>query len=505
MDLVHPARPSTAPLTLRGSWQAGQLVLLTAIIVGVTLMIEVTGGLPNQFVHLYYVPVIVGAATLPRSYSLAIAIVASLAVSPSVDVLHHLLGMEPFYANPAPWNLANNGWIVRPIAFVLLSLLVSRSMDTYLVAVSERALNAARAQEVKVLSLIDRMILSGTSEEDSIREIARFVVEFNDARMGGIAVPANTSPRTVTFRGFYKRPDGFDFVTHEGMAYGEGVVGWALMHGHTTWTRNLFEDARYHRVAEIARERGWVSTAAAAIVLDGEILGALVVGHAEVHDFTPDELEAIERTADQAALAISNARQRDALQRMALDTATVLSSVIETRDAYTGDHCARMVGYAGLTAAALTLSPKEIEVVKLGAALHDVGKIVVPDYILRKPEQLTPDEYAIIKQHCYHGGQICKKVPFLEPVHKLVYHHHERFDGDGYPDGLAGEAIPLGARIIAVADAYDAMTSDRPYRKSLGFDIACDRLNSGSGSQWDPRVIDAFLESLRTSDLRAAA
>lgn len=105
---------------------------------------------------------------------------------------------------------------------------------------------------------------------------------------------------------------------------------------------------------------------------------------------------------------------------MALDTATVLSSVIESRDAYTGDHCARMVAFAGLTASGLALPPREIEVVKLGAALHDVGKIAVPDSILRKTGALTPEEYAIVKQHCYHGGQICKKVPFLAPVQRLV-------------------------------------------------------------------------------------
>ena len=129
----------------------------------------------------------------------------------------------------------------------------------------------------------------------------------------------------------------------------------------------------------------------------------------------------------------------------------------------------------------------------------------MPDLILRKPERLTPNEFAVIKQHCYQGSQICKKVPFLEPVQSLVYYHHERFYGGGYPDGIAGEAIPLGARIIAVADAFDAMTSDRPYRRSLSQDVAVDRLAAGTGTQWDPRVVDAFLESIRSSDVDVRA
>ena len=133
---------------------------------------------------------------------------------------------------------------------------------------------------------------------------------------------------------------------------------------------------------------------------------------------------------------------------------------------------------------------------RLGAALHDVGKIVVPDHILKKLDKLTPDEYAIIKQHCYSGGQICKRVSFLEAVYPIVYHHHERFDGRGYPDGLAGHSIPLGARIVAVADAYDAMTSDRTYRKAMAQEQAEAILRDGAGSQWDPDIVDTFLSAV---------
>ena len=125
--------------------------------------------------------------------------------------------------------------------------------------------------------------------------------------------------------------------------------------------------------------------------------------------------------------------------------------------------------------------------VRLGAALHDMGKIVVPDSILKKPDKLTPEEYAIVKQHCYSGGQICKRVGFLMNAYPIVYHHHERWDGQGYPDGIKGEKIPMGARIVAVVDAYDAMTTDRPYREAMPLGRSVAILRDGAGRQWDPQ------------------
>jgi putative nucleotidyltransferase with HDIG domain len=358
---------------------------------------------------------------------------------------------------------------------------------------SEHARSEARGEELSTLNRIDKMILSGAGEAQSIQEITRFVLDVTGAHFAGVVTPAPDGTRELNFQGHYRnQPDPW---IEEHLPY-EGVTGWAITHGRTSWTRDILADSRYQRLAEIARERGIRSTAAAAIVLDGAILGALVTGHDEVHDFTSEELATLERLADQAAVAVTNARQRETLQRMALDTAMVLSNVIESRDAYTGDHCIRLVDYVEVTAKALGLNGRDVDLVKLGAAMHDVGKIAVPDDVLKKPDKLTPDEYTLIKQHCYVGGQICKKVAFLEPVYPMVYYHHEHFDGRGYPDGIAGDKIPLGARIIAVADAFDAMTNDRPYRRSIGHDRAVDTLMTGAGTQWDPEIVRCFLKTI---------
>jgi putative nucleotidyltransferase with HDIG domain len=139
------------------------------------------------------------------------------------------------------------------------------------------------------------------------------------------------------------------------------------------------------------------------------------------------------------------------------------------------------------------LSKEQIDVIARGAFLHDIGKMGIPDKILRKPGKLDPDEVTIMREHCYHGYQILKKIPFLTEAAEIVYTHQEYFDGSGYPRKLKGEEIPLGARIFAVADTLDAITSDRPYRAAQTVTAAREEIKRWSGRQFDPEVVDTFL------------
>ena len=147
------------------------------------------------------------------------------------------------------------------------------------------------------------------------------------------------------------------------------------------------------------------------------------------------------------------------------------------------------------------MTPEQLRILRYAGLLHDIGKLAVEDRILRKAGPLTPEEREAIKQHPVVGAAILGSAGSFAALVPAVRHHHERFDGTGYPDGLAGEAIPVEARILAVADAFDAMTSDRPYRPALARDVACERLIRGRGTQFDPGVVDTFLECVR--DLRA--
>ncbi len=172
----------------------------------------------------------------------------------------------------------------------------------------------------------------------------------------------------------------------------------------------------------------------------------------------------------------------------------MLALAVETKDSYTEGHLRRLALYGEKLALASGLSPEDARAVRFGGILHDIGKIGVDDAILRKPGGLTPEEYDQIKQHPEFGARIVAPMRFAREVQPIIMAHHERWDGTGYPQGLCGEDIPIGARIIAVVDAYDAMTTDRPYRQAMSKEEALLRLQEGAGSQWDANLVAIFTE-----------
>lgn len=173
-------------------------------------------------------------------------------------------------------------------------------------------------------------------------------------------------------------------------------------------------------------------------------------------------------------------------------TLQALVTALDLRDNETHGHSYRVVEYAVVVAERMGVSPGEAAWIRRGAILHDVGKIGVPDAILRKPEKLTPEEWVEMRRHPEMGYQMLKHIPFLKPALDIVLYHQERYDGTGYPFGLAGDAIPLGARIFAVVDTFDAMTSDRPYRPALSMDAVRAEIERCTGTQFDPKVVEAF-------------
>ncbi len=175
-------------------------------------------------------------------------------------------------------------------------------------------------------------------------------------------------------------------------------------------------------------------------------------------------------------------------------TATVraLSNAVEARDAYTGKHAERVTAYGMEIARAVGVSIADTRELEFGFLLHDIGKLGIPDAILYKPGTLNDNERALMTQHPVIGAQIVDDIEFLAPAARVVRSHHERWDGNGYPDGLAGEEIPLAARVFSVADVLDALTTDRPYRHALPLSKAREMIVAGSGTQFDPRVVEAF-------------
>ncbi len=175
-------------------------------------------------------------------------------------------------------------------------------------------------------------------------------------------------------------------------------------------------------------------------------------------------------------------------------TLEALGDALDLKDSETEGHSKRVTAYTIALARAMGIAPAEIKVIARGAFLHDIGKMAIPDEILRKPGKLTPEEQTVMREHCARGYHMLRKIPFLAGAAEIIFSHQEHYDGSGYPNGLRGNEIPIGARIFAVADTLDAITSDRPYRKARSFDVAREEILRCSGTQFDPAVVEVILK-----------
>ncbi len=209
--------------------------------------------------------------------------------------------------------------------------------------------------------------------------------------------------------------------------------------------------------------------------------------------FTPNDLRFVATLSSQASIAIENVRIFEELKETHFEAIVALAEVLEAKDSTTGRHSHRLLQYAMKMADRLGLNEDKKEQLRYVAVLHDIGKIGISKEILQKPGDLTRDEYHSIKKHPHLGAEFVQKIRFLSNLAPLIYSHHERNDGRGYPQGLSGEEIPIVARIVAVLDAYDAMTSDRPYRGAMKKELAVQELKKHAGSQFDSTVVEKFL------------
>ena len=209
--------------------------------------------------------------------------------------------------------------------------------------------------------------------------------------------------------------------------------------------------------------------------------------------FSKDDLHLADALAANVSAGIECAQLLRQQREMFINTVVTLAQAVELRDDYTGGHTMRVSRYAEVLAERMELDPQDLKWIRLGTPLHDIGKIGISDSILLKPGSLTPEEFTIMKTHTTKGAEILARIPDLAPVIPIARSHHERWDGKGYPDGLAGEDIPLLARVVAVADTYDAMTSDRPYRKGMPAAAAFAEIEKNAGKQFDPHCAATFL------------
>jgi HD-GYP domain-containing protein (c-di-GMP phosphodiesterase class II) len=223
------------------------------------------------------------------------------------------------------------------------------------------------------------------------------------------------------------------------------------------------------------------------------VIGALTVGFHDLHEFGPEELPLLTTIGGQIAIALQNAEAYEKLDRMYLETVTALAAAMEAKDQYTASHADSLAAMAVSVGSRIGLTDAELRMLQYAAVLHDIGKIGIPGNILNKPAGLTREEFDTMAQHTVIGERIISRIDYLVPIARIIRSAHERWDGNGYPDGHRGEEIPLASRILLVCDAFDAMTTDRPYRTALPVDEALSELARHAGTQFDPRVVDVFL------------
>jgi len=247
-----------------------------------------------------------------------------------------------------------------------------------------------------------------------------------------------------------------------------------------------------HHLMPLA-SRGMTSFLVAPIFLKGRVSAIIALGHSKGIIWTEADKQQMRQVADQMAVAIANARLMSELRQLHLGTLTALARAIDAKSPWTAGHSERVTKLAMRIAAASGLPKEELEIIHRGGLLHDIGKIGTPGYVLDKPGKLTQGEIEQMREHVSIGARILEPVPGFAECMPIVWQHHEWVDGSGYPKGLAGDEISLHARIFAVADCYDALTSDRPYRPGMSAEQAMRIIKEGAGTQFDPAVVETFL------------
>jgi putative nucleotidyltransferase with HDIG domain len=283
---------------------------------------------------------------------------------------------------------------------------------------------------------------------------------------------------------------------------GEGIAGWVAANDQPALINDVQNDPRYFRRAQAITEFITRNMVCVPVRSKGMVIGVLqAINKKGGVDFSGEDMENCWALSNQVAIALENAHLYAELKETFLDTAEALAAAVEKKDPYTGGHIKRVVEYS--TAIARHMEPPltDMEDLRLAAVLHDIGKIGIKDSVLLKQDRLNQEEVAHMREHPLVGEDILEHINHMKEVRKILRAHHEKWDGNGYPDRLAGEDIPVHARIISIADTFDAITTDRPYRKAADWKTAAEEIKRCSGKEYDPAIVGAFLRACEAGDI----
>jgi putative nucleotidyltransferase with HDIG domain len=282
---------------------------------------------------------------------------------------------------------------------------------------------------------------------------------------------------------------------------GEGIAGWVAMNDQPALVNDVEKDPRHFKKAGVISQFVTRNMVCVPVRSKDKVVGVLQAINKKGGPFTQEDLEDFRTLSNQVAMALENAHLYEELKETFLNTAEALAAAVEKKDPYTGGHIKRVVEYSMAIARHLDAPAEGVERLKLAAVLHDIGKIGIKDSVLLKQGGLTPEELAQMRAHPLMGADILSHIEQMKEVGNIMRAHHEKWDGSGYPEGLRGEEIPVQARIISVADAFDAITTDRPYRKAADIKTAAEEIRKFSNREFDPVVVNAFLKACEMGDI----
>ena len=354
---------------------------------------------------------------------------------------------------------------------------------------------AAKLETLKAINTASNLLVSQENTDEILTTTARFVVDIMRFDRAIIMMLDESGANLVFKHGVGANPE--EIKAHLGdytipLSKEDNILARVAKEGRPTLIRDaklagLNADNRIMANFDVS------SFVICPLMASEGIIGILgadrYLSHAKIH---PKDLDDLSIFANTIAETLHKARLKEEIESSYLNTVKALVRAIEEKDAYTRGHSERVAGLSVLIGKEIGIPEKELEYIRLACLLHDVGKIGISEAIVKSPKSLSAQEYDIIKQHPIKGAEIVLPVTFLKDYLHIIRHHHERYDGRGYPDRLSGIAIPLGARIACVADAYDAITSTRPYRKGLTSREAVLRIHAERGAQFDPSAVDAF-------------
>ncbi|MBU0592157.1 MAG: PAS domain-containing protein [Gammaproteobacteria bacterium] len=378
---------------------------------------------------------------------------------------------------------------------------------------AELALSHAN-RALATLSAVNRELVHATDEDRLLQAICQAIVEQRGYSMAGVGYVQHDEEKTVRIMA-HAGPEGYlDAlrITWAETERGMGPGGRAIRSGVTQQCQDIATDPQFLPWREAALEHGLASC----VVMPmkdkvSTVFGILLVYAGEVDAFTPAEIALLEEMADDLAFGVhtlhvrherdlalaKNQEQLVLLQDSLEDTVRAIAGMVEMRDPYTAGHQVRVAQLAGAIAEEMKLPEEQGHAIYLAGIVHDLGKIQVPSEILSKPGKITVIEYGLIKGHAQAGYEILKGIRFPWPIAQMVLQHHERMDGSGYPQGLKGEDILLGARILSVADVVEAISAHRPYRPGMGIEAALAEIGNNSEKLYDAQVVDACLSLFR--------